>query len=331
MRYRVVLFGKSRSGKTQLARQIASEKLEFEEQSYTTIGIDLLTRKIDDDNIVDLWDMAGDTRFQGMIQAYYKGSVAGLICVDLTQKINEQEINQSVQEFHQIAPNVPIICVGTKSDSPEADLNALKKIKSKEIAHIMTTSAKKGENVNELFSIITQLCKEKPYSLWGEAKAKLVESLKELPERKKLSINKELTELSRIIFVDTNNSCVTPLHKSKAIEGFTNNCKIILEGEHPNVLKAVLSVAAVAVVLAVTALIGFTIGFACSWWTGPGAFFAGLLSGYAAAVAVVSSSTALGTIAGGLTAYGLFKPSKEMIALNEFTAEVSSLNQAIIL
>ncbi|HHF7365356.1 TPA: Rab family GTPase [Legionella bozemanae] len=332
MRYKVVFFGKYKSGKTQLNRRIAlQEQFEFQNEPHTTVGADFLTREIASDNTVILWDTAGDERFQGMSSVFYKGADVGIFCIDLTEEINEQEINKSIQEFREFAPNVPIICVGTKSDSPKANLNALKKIKSKEIAHFISTSAENGDNVNELFSIITQLCKGKQYSLWGEAKAKLLLSLKELPDRKKLLINQELIKLSRIIFVDTNNPSVTPLHKANAIEDFTNSCKVILEGQHPNVLHAVLSVAAAAIVLTVTALIGFTIGVACSWWTGPGAFFAGLLSGYTAALAVASSSTALSVVAGGITAYGLFKPTKEMNAISEFTAEVSSWNTAIIL
>ncbi|KTD41241.1 Rab family GTPase [Legionella parisiensis] len=332
MRYKVVFFGKYKGGKTQLNRRIAlQEKFEFQYEPGSTVGADFLTREIASDNTVNLWDTAGDERFQGMSSVFYKGADVGIFCIDLTEVINEQEFNKSIQEFREFAPNAPIICVGTKSDLATADLNAFKKIKSKEIAHFIITSAKNGDNVNELFSIITQLCKLKQYSLWGEAKARLLESLKELPDRKKLSINQELFKLSRVIFVDTNNSSVTPLHKAKAIDDFTNNCKDILDCQHPNVLHVVLSVAAAAAALIVTALIGFTIGVACSCWAGPGAFFAGILSGYTAALTVASSSTALGAVAGGLAVYSLFKPSKEMKALNEFTAEVSSLNPAVIL
>ncbi|KTD73226.1 Rab family GTPase [Legionella tucsonensis] len=333
MRYKVVFFGKHRSGKTQLNRRIALKNgFEFDEKSSSTVGADFLTRGIDSDNIATLWDTAGAVRYQALSQVFYLGAAVGVFCIDLTEEINEQEIIKSIQEFRQYVPKSPIVCVGTKSDLPKADPSKLDILKSKDLfVHFITTSAKQGDNVDELFSIITKLCKDKQNSLWSEAKARLMESLKELPKEKKQLIEKELTKLSDILLVKADNLSVTPLQKANAIEDFTTNCKTILDEQHPNVLNAVLSVGAAAIVLTVTALIGFAIGVACSWWTGPGAFFAGLLSAHAAAVAVASTSTGLGIVAGGLTAYGLFKSSKEMNALNEFAAEVSSLNPGIIL
>ncbi|AWN74371.1 Rab family GTPase [Legionella anisa] len=333
MQYKVVLFGKHRSGKTQLNYRIALKaSFKFKENSRSTIGADFLTREIDSDNTAVLWDTAGALRYQALNQVFYKGAAVGVFCIDLTEEINEQEIIKNIQEFRLHAPNAPIICVGTKSDLPNADACKLNILKSKELfVHFITTSAKEGDNVDELFLIITKLCKDQQNSLWSEAKAKLIESLRELPKGKKQLIEQELTKLSDVLLAKAVDPSVTPLYKAKAIENFTANCKVILDEQHPNVLNGVLSVAAAAIVLIVTALIGFTIGVACSWWTGPGAFFAGLLSAHTAAVAVASSSTVLGAVAGSLTAYSLFKPSKEINALNEFAADVSSLNPGIIL
>ena len=91
-------------------------------------------------------------------------------------------------------------------------------------------------------------------------------------------------------------------------------------------MKAVLSVAAAAVVTLIAGFVGFGIGFAAGSWTGPGAFITGFMSGSAAAASVVGASGCLGLLAGGLAAHGLFKESKEAIALTEFAADVSCLN-----
>ncbi|MCW8400276.1 GTP-binding protein [Legionella sp. PATHC038] len=311
MKYKVVIFGKS--GKTKLAHKVAQTKIDFAEETSPTLSAEFFSRQMDSNNVVDLWDISGEARFKQFNPYYYKGADVGLFCVDLTEEIHEQELIKSIQEFRKFAPLAPIICVGTKSDSPKANHDALKKIKSKELfANFITTSAKDGENIEELFNLIRSHCEAKLLLSWDEAVIKLKEDIKNLPKRKKGLMDIELNELSKIVL----DSKSTPKNKAKAIESFIKNSEIILEGENPNILKAALSVAAAAIVLIATALIGFTIGVACSWWTGPGAFFAGILSGYTAAVTVASSSLASGVIAGGLTAYGLFKTSKEKAALD---------------
>ncbi|WP_454780823.1 Rab family GTPase [Legionella sp. WA2022007384] len=332
MEYKVVLLGKKGSGKTQLNYQIASQNFDFKEDSPPSIGVDFLTRTIDPDIKVRLWDICADERFKQLNQIFYKGADVGVFCIDLTEKISEKEIIESIKEFRQYAPHAPIICVGTKSDSPYADINALEKIKSKELfAGFITTSAKNRKHVEELFKLIHKHCEAKYQRSWNEVVIELEKSLMQLPDKKTILIKEELTKLSKVILAKSDDPSVNPKAKVKAIEDFAKNCETILKDEHPNILKVVLSVAAAAVVLTVTALIGFAVGVACSWWTGPGAFFGGLLGGYTAAVAVASSSTALGVVAGSITAYSLFKPSKEMKAINDFTAEVSSWEQAIIL
>ncbi|QMT60376.1 Rab family GTPase [Legionella sp. PC997] len=330
MIYKVVFFGKSDSGKTQLNNRIAN--LNFEDGAPLTIGADFLTRRIDSNNSVSIWDTAGREKYKGMSKMFYRGADVGVFCIDLTQEIKEEEILKSIQEFRHYVPTAPIICVGTKSDSPKADVKALDRIKSKELfADFIITSAKDDKNVENLFGLICKYCSAKLLSLWNENVEALQISLQSLPSEKSLLINKELIELSQVILARPDNSNVSPKIKVKAIEDFKHNCKAILKDEYPDVLKAVLSVAAAAIVLTVTALIGFTIGVACSWWTGPGAFFAGLLSGYTAAVTVASSSTMLGALTGGLTAYGLFKSSPELRAINEFAETVSSFDPAIVL
>ena len=333
MIYKVLFFGKTHSGKTQLQNQITKAH-KYEENARPTIAPAFFIRNVkkNPQEVVSIWDAPGEERFSSINPLYYKEAVVGVFCIDLTEKIDEQDIIKRIEEFRQYVPTAPIICVGTKSDSPKAKLNALDKIESKQLfADFIITSAKNETNVEELFDLICKHCSAKLLLSWNEAVATLRTNLKGLSSAKTISINHELTKLSDVILASEDNSEVSPKIKAKAIEYFANQCKIILEGEHSSYYSAVLSVAAAAIVLTVTALIGFSIGVACSWWTGPGAFFAGLLSGYTAAVTVASSSTALGVLTGGLTAYGLFKPSQEMHAINDFANTVASFDPSIVL
>lgn len=329
MRYRVVLFGKARSGKTQLAQRMTSGKFDVKEDS-AIIAVQFFKKEIDSQRTLDLWVVKGDKLFNELYPFVYKGSDIGVYCIDLSENINEDEIIQSIQSFRQFAPNAPIICVGTKSDSSKANQNALENIKSKELfSSFIYTSAKDGDNVQDLYQLIIKLCDNKLISQWQRAVAKLKDSLTRLPKHRTDLLKNELSVLEKSILSD--DSQLKPIHRLQSIEKFTNNCEKILEGKNSKIFDAILSVAAAATVLAVTALIGFAMGVALGWWTGPGAFIMGILSGYTAATAVAGSSTVLGAVAGGVSAYRLFKPSKEINALNEFTAEVSSWDKAIVL
>lgn len=331
MRYKVAVFGKNGSGKTLLNHKIAQKKVDSKSGSCSTLSVEFLSRQMDSENTVNLWDISGD-QFEQLHQIYYKGTDVGVFCIDLTEQIDEQDVIKRIQVFRNFSPKAPIICVGTKSDSPQANLDAFQKIKSQNLfTDFILTSAKSGDNVDELFSLICKHCEAKLIISWNEAVARLKKGIMKLPEAKRILIEKELSELSTFMLAKPGVSNVQPKDKADAIEKFTKNCEIYLEGGYSNIYKAALSVAAVAIVLTITALIGFSIGFACSWWTGPGAFFTGILSGYTSALTVASSSVVTGLVAGGVTAYGLFKLSEETRALNEFDAEVSSWNTAIIL
>lgn len=325
-RFKIVFFGKQGCGKTQLSYQIAL-KDRYDENAPSTVGVEFSSRKIDDNNVLNLWDLTGNDFYKGLRQSYYKDAIVGLLCVDLTKKIDEEQITNEVQFFRGISPNTPIVLIGTKSDSPDANIEAFKKINSNNLfSNCIITSAKMKTGIDELYTEITNHCQGLNESLWNRSVQKLLVSLKELPLNKELLIKAELEKLSRVLLIQAGETSFNPQAKADAIENFTNNCTTILEGKHPNVLKAVISVAVAAVVTLVTALVGFSVGFFLGAWTGPGALVTGLIG---AASVVVPSSVAVGAVAGGITACGLFRTSKEMHALNEFSVEVSSWNREI--
>ncbi|KTD60158.1 Rho GTPase (Miro-like) [Legionella sainthelensi] len=328
-KFKIVLFGKQGSGKTQLSHRVALNE-NYEENTFSTVGIEFLSRKIDEKNILHFWDISGSEIYKKLYQSYYMGAVVGLFCIDLTKKQDEKQIKDEVRLFRDICPYAPIILVGTKSDSPDADIEAFKKSSLIELfSACMITSAKERIGVDALYAEITKYCESLNESLWNRAVQNLVVSLKELPQNKAQLIKVELEKLAKIILDKGDEFGVVTQTKSDAIDDFTNNCNTILEGNHPHVFKAVTSVAVAAVVTILSAFIGFSISFFLGSWMGPGAFVTGIIGGYSAALAVTASSIAMGTAAGGITALGLFKASKEMNALNEFTTEVSSWNREI--
>lgn len=328
-KFKIVLFGKQGSGKTQLSHRIALKE-NYEENASSTVGIEFLSRKIDGNNDLHFWDISGSKVYKKLHQSYYMGAIVGVFCIDLTKENDKNQINEEVQLFRDLCPYAPIILVGTKADSLDADIEAFKKNAPNELfSNCMITSAKERIGIDELYAEITKYCQGLNESLWNRSVQNLLVSLKELPRNKEQLIKVELEKLAKVILAREEELGVVSQTKGDAIEDFTNNCKTILEENHPNVLKAVASVAVAAVVTLIAAFIGFSISFFLGSWMGPGALVTGLIGGYSAALAITASSITIGAAAGGITAFGLFKTSKEMNALNEFTTEVSSWNREI--
>ncbi|CDZ76498.1 GTPase Era [Legionella massiliensis] len=331
MTIKVAFLGKEASGKTQLINKIVyKNKARFEEISRPSVGPDFLVRnqeppkgkssKNNEMKLFQLWDFPGVERFEKLSEPFLRDCQLGVFCIDLTTDIDDVYIQEKIKLFRQYNPDSPIILVGTKADAQNANVTRYNQLQENKVfAASVITSAKAGVNTEELFSLLGDKF-PKP-SVYAEARARLLTELKDVSQEKKNLINLQLETLEQHISAPR----TEPQTKANTINAFSSNCEAILDGEKSGLLRAVAAVAAAAFVTVVAGSIGFGIGFALSWWTGPGAFFAAITTGYAAA-SVVATSVSLGALAGGLTAYGLFKTSKEMEAINEFTTQLSDEN-----
>ncbi|ETO93982.1 hypothetical protein [Legionella oakridgensis] len=110
-------------------------------------------------------------------------------------------------------------------------------------------------------------------------------------------------------------------HDSQAVHTayvqFAQHCRETLDGKHPNILKTILTIAAVSVATVLAGAVGFGIGFALGLWTGPGAFFTGVMAGSAAASLTLAAAGTVGVTAGVLTGYSLFKPKADVSAVKQ--------------
>jgi small GTP-binding protein len=325
--FKIVFLGNKGSGKTQLAKQLAFNNTKlFDPNSKPTVGVDFIMRTLTSENKLNLWDVSGDERYNSIMKVYEMDVDVGIYCVDLTEEIDEQHIKEKIGLYKKTNPNSPIILVGTKADEPKPNnIEVFNRIVSDGLFNkAIVSSAKDGTGVDELFSTVCSLYKDRKNSIWENAVRKLVNNLEHLPPNKKNSITEELEKLKKIVFANPKDLVLLDT-KVKAIEDFSINCEVILEGKHAKVLKAVLAVAAAAAVTVLAGLLGFCIGFALGLWSGPGAFVTGIVAGNSAAVAAAAASTVLGLGAGGITAHRLFKKPKEMAEVQEFKSEIKPL------
>ena len=96
----------------------------FNEQYKATIGADFLSKEvITKDKLVtmQIWDTAGQEKFQSVQGIFYKGADACMIVFDITSSSTFQGINKWREEFltHVEAGNpdsFPFVLIGNKAD-----------------------------------------------------------------------------------------------------------------------------------------------------------------------------------------------------------------------
>ena len=85
--FKVVLIGGSSVGKSSIVSKFIFN--EFNENQYSTIGAAFITKTIVIDNInvkLELWDTAGQEKFDSLVPMYYRNAHAVIVVYDVTDK-----------------------------------------------------------------------------------------------------------------------------------------------------------------------------------------------------------------------------------------------------
>jgi small GTP-binding protein len=170
IKIKIIVIGEHAVGKTSLTRKYVEN--EFMRDYRPTIGTNVFIKKIkigDYRISVNVWDVAGQERFQNMRFAYYKGTQGVIIVGDLSRKQTFKQIAQfwAPDLYKYIPKSTPVIILANKSDlKPEVNDERVKEI-VREIGAItaIKTSVKTGFHVKEAFLImikrITGISKKK--------------------------------------------------------------------------------------------------------------------------------------------------------------------------
>lgn len=154
---KVCILGPTGVGKTSLVKQFVEGI--FSEKYQTTIGVKIdkkqVTKKGKDVQLL-LWDLEGIDRYCGFNPRYLRGATAYIVVVDqtLSQSLLEGLDILSMAKEHY--PDTPAFFVVNKTDLPcswhwsEAEVEE----HAKHFTSVIRTSAKTGDNVEELFSTI---------------------------------------------------------------------------------------------------------------------------------------------------------------------------------
>ena len=158
------MLGDGAVGKTALTMRFTQDH--FEADYKRTIGSDFAIKRVDvpsRESVVTLqvWDLAGQQRFEVVRQSFYRGARGGLLVYDVTRRRTFLNLDRWRKEaFDSLNREIPLIVVANKVDlddsrvvSPEEGKAYAEKIGSLYVE----SSALTGQNVENAFTTLCEV------------------------------------------------------------------------------------------------------------------------------------------------------------------------------
>ncbi|ORD98331.1 RAB8A [Hepatospora eriocheir] len=175
--FKVILIGDSGVGKSSIVKMFTDKTFNKDQQS--TIGVDFKIKTLDVDNKrvkLQIWDTAGQEKFNSIVSNYYRGAFAVLVIFDVTKEATLKNTKKWVSDFFQknTVDGVETFIIGNKIDllpKEEIDENNRKALELKFNQKItdlnirdykfIPVSAKDDININKLFATLASNCMNK--------------------------------------------------------------------------------------------------------------------------------------------------------------------------
>jgi small GTP-binding protein len=157
---KVILTGSFGVGKTSLFNQFIHQK--FSDKYLTTIGVKVNKKTVEsrgEEVSLLIWDIAGEVTQDKVPTSYFLGASGILYVVDLSRPLTFKNIKEDIDYLKELLPGAKIKVVGNKKDLL-TDSELEQTIQSIELGVSITTSAKTGENVENLFLSLTNAMME---------------------------------------------------------------------------------------------------------------------------------------------------------------------------
>ena len=163
--YKILILGASTVGKTSvLIRYIYNT---FDPDSVATLGIDVKYKYIKMNNKkirLDIWDTAGQDRFQNIAKNYFRNAHAVVFVFDVNKKITTEKLKFWLDNANEyVSKDIVKVLVGNKIDvegKREVSTEQMKSLGHKYNMETFETSAKTGAGIPEIFTyLVTNLIK----------------------------------------------------------------------------------------------------------------------------------------------------------------------------
>jgi len=149
---KVILTGSFGVGKTSLFRRFINNS--FSEKYITTIGVKVDKKVVEvhgQEVSILLWDIAGEVKQDKVPKSYFLGASAIIYVFDLTRPTTYKNIAVDMDILKNILPDSIVKVVGNKADLLDNE-RAIEKVREElKVPADIITSAKTGENVENLF------------------------------------------------------------------------------------------------------------------------------------------------------------------------------------
>ena len=150
--YKICLLGDGGVGKTTFVKRHMLHT--FEKKYVATLGVEVdPVRK--EGVIFNLWDCAGQEKFGGLRDGYYVQSQGAMFFFSLDSKETLVNLGRWVRDFKRMCGDVPVVVVGTKSDSSNMSDEEVQKILG-DVPFVKVCN-KTGEYIDEPLRILKSL------------------------------------------------------------------------------------------------------------------------------------------------------------------------------
>lgn len=161
--FKLIIIGDSAVGKSCLMQRVTTN--EFIEDHEVTVGVEFGTLIVKLESQIfklQIWDTAGQESFKSITKIFYRGAHCVCLCYDITRMDTFLNLETWLREVKQQSePNVVVILIGNMKDREahrevpreQAEAFALKY----KINYYVETSAKTGENVQQVFLLAAKM------------------------------------------------------------------------------------------------------------------------------------------------------------------------------
>jgi small GTP-binding protein len=155
---KIVVIGAPAVGKTSLVSRFVLNK--FSDTYLSTLGTHVSSKRMnvgDTSTVLQVWDLAGQKKFQSVRRSSYIGSIGALAMADLSRLETSKEMNFYVEEYMAQCPSGKVILVGNKCDLASQDaLDVFLDEAWERDLEALITSAKTGEGVDDAFTTLAK-------------------------------------------------------------------------------------------------------------------------------------------------------------------------------
>ena len=151
-----IIIGDAYVGKSNLLLKFTRDQ--FKPEYQITLGAEFGAKNVkirDQIYRIQIWDTAGQENFRSITRNYYKSSVCALVVYDISSRDSFNSVNSWIEACKTQSPKtIFFVLIGNKSDLE--DKREVSKEEGQELAEKLgvlfyETSAKTGDNVNEMF------------------------------------------------------------------------------------------------------------------------------------------------------------------------------------